>query len=327
MKVLKTMYNPASGTKVAFGIRLGWHGNARFHGLEGLLGQTAIFDVNKTWQEAFKSHFGVSLDPIKYSVMRLWRDSGRLKHDPRELIKVMMKDFVKVQSSFVINIVENNKTLQANRIKDCSKYSQKTATPNGSTMTPNPFTAENQFYSSEIANIHGTEVSTYNDHRISTLVQHNLSVEQPSPSSMSHVGNPPLRVPPTIIKIRRPPVNEVYRQVSRSKAMSKTSKTKATSAISCQQNSHDDDDGDARSDITRASQDSQMEDLLELGIPYEDLKSIVCRKAYKNFSNIQFLQVKQEMQQFRKSNARRWARWTTTAPITTNILRELFHID
>lgn len=54
----------------------------------------------------------------------------------------MMKDFVKVQSSFVINIVENNKTLQANRIKDCSKYSQKTATPNGSTMTPNPFTAE-----------------------------------------------------------------------------------------------------------------------------------------------------------------------------------------
>lgn len=48
-------------------------------------------------------------------------------------------------------------------------------------------------------------------------------------------------------------------------------------------------DDDAGSDITSASQDSQIADLYTLGIGQEYIKSEVCNRAMSNYTNIQVL--------------------------------------
>ncbi|OXA62356.1 uncharacterized protein LOC110847344 [Folsomia candida] len=354
----KPKYNPVSSRKIGFDIKLGWNGTAMFPGLERLSGQSAVFDVRMTWLDAFKAHFGISLNPIKYSVQRLWKDTGRLKHDLREPIKLMMQDWAKIQRSFKIYIVLNNKSVQVSRIEDSGKYPMRTGPTELLTLDDDDMMSppsvvgiqmRNQFYNSEVAKNNGRTSSinmmasnevnfrngssptpTYNNQaRQSALVHRNVSGEHSSSSFVSQTRyTSSSHVPPLTIRMRPPPprtqpVPASY-QAPTSTVLSKISKPKATQPV-CYTDS--DDDSDARSDVTNDSQDSQLEDLQALGIPYEDLKSMVVSRAKKNYTNIQFLKLKHELQQFRKKNERRWIKWTTSAPITANILRELFEID
>ncbi len=51
-------------------IKMGSNGKIVYPGLQDLQNQTRAVNVDFTWIQAFRTHFGVSVDPERYSIRR-----------------------------------------------------------------------------------------------------------------------------------------------------------------------------------------------------------------------------------------------------------------
>ncbi|XP_021952873.1 uncharacterized protein LOC110849743 [Folsomia candida] len=296
--------NPRTSSEVPILIKTGLKGNCQFQGLTCLSGQKVMVNVGVTWWDAFEIHFGVRVNPDIYTVQRQAKPGfATVKHDLREQVKQLITEFQVPKPFFIIYLVRSRKPPRP-RQDDMSRP----ASPYIEAPQLSPATT---VYREEIE-----KKKTDSNRKRTAAGNSGRSFAATRPMSQFEKNV-------RFVKSGRkhgPATNQIFSQTNEGH-----SRPQMMTNFHYHNERDEESDDDAGSDITSASQDSQIADLYTLGIGQEYIKSEVCNRAMSNYTNIQFLKMRNELQQFKKNTAR-WTKWLTRAPITSTIFRELLDV-
>ncbi|XP_021955904.1 uncharacterized protein LOC110852210 isoform X2 [Folsomia candida] len=301
-------------------------------GLEALHNETRKLSTSKmTWHEAFLSEFKISVDSTKYSVARV-RNKGsapRKKHNLMEDISILMSEFKRVLPLYTICITENNAETGApvngenKKSRNASTNVQEVGRPVFARIETRPdmdnFPNELRLGVGNIVTTKVCQVTTDLSGRRKRVPIRLSSITKKS----GNTGPPTTTLEPKRRDSNYHNTNDLSQIVAPSSNSANTNTDYDNLFRLKDKGAARNYDDDAGSNI---SDDSQIGDLADVGIENENILQDFVSRAQTNYTNSQILQARHELRLLRSTKSQRWARWTLSAPLCSNILRDLLGI-
>jgi len=294
------------------------HGSNRIYdGLGAMHNSTMVYNADMTWLDAFYEHFGLRLDPRRFTVRRV--ADGSSKHNLNEAVRILIGEFQRGRTVYSVQLFENQQRRTSN--SNTPKTGQSFGSAKGSKA---PVAVTQTGHSQRMSNSAQSSRATIATTRIKAKRGATEMVNS-SRGASPRKNQKDLSQPRHSRIVKKPKISGASPTPPGRRPQSMEEEVAAAAAAVDME-----DFDDACSVYTNATQNSQ-DDLEEQGIEYKpDLQAKVIATA-KCLSNGQLSQARNDLLKLKATGSiegrkNKWTTWCMTCPMAVTLIRELLDV-